>query len=140
MRFPQAYPPEQDEVGFGLDKLEMEMMLHLEAVNTRGPVPAELLQGFDDGEARQPDATLGGAILPQIDLAFQESGQVRYMRPRVLGCLSRQRGIVLRDKGQFQIGQMGLHSARGCGGRGRVRACRHGMRSYVSGCWGSGIA
>lgn len=41
--FPQAHAPQKDEVGFVLDKREAEVVLHLEAVNPRGPVPAELL-------------------------------------------------------------------------------------------------
>src|SRR5215470_3407605 len=74
--FPQADPTQQDEVGFGLDKLVVEVVLHLEPVDPGGPVPAKLLQGFDDGEARQPNATLGGAITSHVGLAFQESGEV----------------------------------------------------------------
>src|SRR5262244_4506709 len=33
MRFPQAHTAQYDEVGFGLDKLEVEVVLYLEAVN-----------------------------------------------------------------------------------------------------------
>ena len=61
LRFPQAYPPEQDEVGFGLDKLEMEVMLHLEAVNLGGPVlgclktpSSEHFWGFREQRNRKP--------------------------------------------------------------------------------------
>ena len=48
------------------------MVLYLEAVNPRGPVPTELIEGFNDGEARQPNTAFGGAIAPHIHLAFQE--------------------------------------------------------------------
>ena len=45
VRFPQAHPPppQKNAIGFILDKREAEMVLHLEAVTPRGPVPAELL-------------------------------------------------------------------------------------------------
>jgi hypothetical protein len=74
--FSPGRPPKQDEVGFVLDKRQAEGVLHLKTVNPGGPVPAELLQGFEDGEARQPNTALGGAITPHIHLAFEECGKV----------------------------------------------------------------
>ena len=71
MRFPQADTPQKDEVGFVLDKCQAEVVLHLQTVNPGGPVPAELLKGFDDGEAREPDATLGGAIPAHVGRTTQ---------------------------------------------------------------------
>src|SRR5712691_13444799 len=41
--FAQADAAEEDEVGLVLDKRQAEVVLHLEAVNPGGPVPAELL-------------------------------------------------------------------------------------------------
>ena len=76
MRFAQADAAEQDEVGLVLDKRKAEVVLHLKAVDPGGPVPAELLQGFDDGEAREPNAAFGGAIAPHVRLSFHEFGQV----------------------------------------------------------------
>ena len=52
------------------------MVLDLEAVDASRPVPAELLQGFDDGEARQANAAFGRAITPHVGLAFHECGEV----------------------------------------------------------------
>jgi hypothetical protein len=111
LRFPQAHTAEQDEVGFVFDKLEVEVLLHLEAVDPCGPVPAELLQGFDDGEARQTNATFGGTIPPQVGLAFNKSGQIVHMGPRFVRCLFGQLCILSGDKGELQIGEMVLHVA-----------------------------
>ena len=74
--FPQADAAQYDEVGFVLDKRQAEVVLHLEPVNPGGPVPAELLQGFNDGEARQANAAFGRAITSHVGLAFHEFGEV----------------------------------------------------------------
>src|SRR5499426_4553211 len=111
MRFAQAHTAQKDEVGLGLDKFQAKVVLYLETVNPGGPVPAKLLQGFDDGEARQPNTAFGGAVASTLRLAFRESGQVVDMRPRLLGRLSGEFRIVLCDKSEFQIGEMVLHIA-----------------------------
>jgi hypothetical protein len=101
MRFAQAHTAQKDEVGFGLDKFEAKVVVHLETVNPGGPVPAKLLQGFDDGEARQPNAAFGGAVASLLRLAFREPGQGVDMRPRLLSRLGGELRLVLRDKGEF---------------------------------------
>jgi hypothetical protein len=53
----------------------------------------------NNGEAHQPDATLGGAILPQIGLAFQESGQASHMRPLENILPTRERADLILEKG-----------------------------------------
>src|SRR5215470_466730 len=85
--FAQADSPKKNKVGFVLDKREAEVILHLEAVNPRGPVPAELLQGFDDGEARQANTACGRTITAHVGLAFDKRSQVVDVCPGVLGCL-----------------------------------------------------
>jgi hypothetical protein len=87
MRVPQADAPQQDQVGFVVDKREAAVVLDLEAVNPRGPVPAELLSGFDDGEARQPEAAFGRALTAHVGLAFQECGERVDVCPGFWGCL-----------------------------------------------------
>src|SRR5215470_9972242 len=82
--FPQAHTAQQDEVGLGLDKFEAKVVLHLETVNPGGPVPAKLLQGFDDGEARHPKAAFGGAVALPLHLAFREPDQIVDMRSHLL--------------------------------------------------------
>ena len=81
VRFAQADAAQIDEVGLVFDKPEAEVVLHLEAVNLGGPVPAKLIQGFDDGKACLANAIFGGAVAPQVRLAFDESGQVVHMGP-----------------------------------------------------------
>src|SRR5262245_38750286 len=99
--FPQAHTAQKDEVGLGLDKFQAKVVLHLETVHPGGPVPAKLLQGFNDGEARQPNAAFGGAVASPLRLAFREPGQVVDMRPRLLSRLGSELRIVLRDKSEF---------------------------------------
>ena len=109
--FPQADPPQKDQIGFVLDKREAEVVLHLETVNPRRPVPAELIEGFNDGKARQTNTALGGTIVPHARFAFQEFGQIVHMEPRFVGGLLGQRGILLCDKGELQIREMVLDGA-----------------------------
>src|SRR5262249_12973478 len=109
--FPQADSSQKDEVGFVLDKREAEVILHLETVKPRWTGPTELLEGFNAGEARQPNPAFGGAIAPHIHLAFQEFTQVIHMGPRFVGGLLGQRGILLCDKGELQIREMVLDGA-----------------------------
>ena len=131
-------------LALSLINAEAEVVLHLEAVDPGGPVPAELLQGFDDGKARQPNAALGGAIAPHVRLAFQESGQVVHMGPRFVGRLCGQVGILLRDKGELQVGEMVLDGRQAAW---RGSACRcvlsHGgqppMCRVAVGLWGGVI-
>src|ERR671922_14536 len=99
--FPQADASQKDEVGFVLDKREAEVILHLETVNPRGPVPAELLQGFDDGEACQANAACCRAITAHVGLAFDEGGEGVDGGPGVLGRLGGHRGILRRDKAEL---------------------------------------
>ena len=87
------------------------MVLYLEAVQAGGPVPAELIEGFNDGKARQPNTALGGTIVPHARLAFQEFAQVIHMGPRFVGGLLSQCGILLGDKGELQIREMVLDGA-----------------------------
>ena len=61
------------------------MVLHLEAVNPGGPVPAELIQGFNDRKARQANAAFGGAISSHEGLAFEELAEVVDMGPLLVG-------------------------------------------------------
>ena len=46
------------------------------SVDFLGPVPAEGVEGFDDGETRGLDAPGDGAISTQGGLAFDELGEV----------------------------------------------------------------
>ena len=72
MGFAEADAAQEDDVGFFLDELEAEEVLDLEAVDFLGPVPAELFEGLDDGEAGGFDAPLDGALAAQGGFAFDE--------------------------------------------------------------------
>jgi hypothetical protein len=111
MRFSEADAPQKNQVSFGVDKGQAAVVLHLETVDPRRPVPAELLSGFDDRKARQPHPTLGGTSASQIGLACQQGGEGVKVRPRLLG---RERGEFRRlpsDTGAFEGAEMVLHIA-----------------------------
>jgi len=50
-----------------LYKIESEQVLHLDFVDFLGPVPFELLKGFDLRKACGADSTLGSAVFSLID-------------------------------------------------------------------------
>src|SRR2546427_4968256 len=77
--FSHAAAAQIDEVGLVFDKAEIEVVLHLETVHLGGPVPAKLIEGFDDWKACLANAILGGTVAPQVRLAFEESAQVVHM-------------------------------------------------------------
>ena len=68
---------EQDDVGVIPDELEAEEILDLKAVDLFGPVPAEGVEGLDDGEAGALDAAGDGAVGAQVGFALDELGEVR---------------------------------------------------------------
>ncbi len=82
------------------------MILHLHAVNHRGPVPAKLIEGFDHRKAGLANAVLRGAVSSQVGLALRQSGQIVDMRPLLDGGLLGQFVVVLGHKGQLQVAQM----------------------------------
>jgi hypothetical protein len=61
MAFAQADGAQEDDVGLVAYKVQAEEVLDGQAVDFLGPVPAELLQGFDHGEAGLLDAAAGGS-------------------------------------------------------------------------------
>ena len=83
--FAEADQAEEDDVGFVLDELETEEVLDLEAVDFLGPVPAEGVEGFNDGEAGGLEAPGDGAVGAQGGFAFDELGEVVEVSDRVFG-------------------------------------------------------
>jgi hypothetical protein len=55
MGFTEADEAQEDDVGFVMDELEAEEVLDFETVDLFWPVPAEGVEGFDDGEAPTPE-------------------------------------------------------------------------------------
>ena len=70
--FAKADEAQEDDVGFVADELEAKEVLDLQAVDLFGPVPAEGVQRFDDGEAGGLEAPGDGAAGPQGGFAFDE--------------------------------------------------------------------
>ena len=104
------------------------MVLHLEAVNLGGPVPAHLRQGFDDRKACLATAIVGRAVAPPGRLACAESGQVLDMGPLLARRLCGQFAIVLCEKGELQVPELVIAIARGHGPGLRLCAGLHGVR------------
>src|SRR5215510_3563370 len=104
-----AHIAQSDVIGVVLDKREVAMLLHLEAVKTGWPGPAELLQGVDDGEGHQPTAAVGGALALSVRFSCQHSGHVGDMGPRLFDGLLDHLCILRRDQGALSVGERGLH-------------------------------
>jgi hypothetical protein len=81
-------------------------MLHLSAVNLGGPIPAKLIQGFNDWKASQANAIVGGAVAPQEGFAFDQLAEIVDMGPLLVGRLLGEGPVVFRDKGEFQVMEM----------------------------------
>jgi hypothetical protein len=101
--FAQTNAAQIEKVDAILDKSEAKVVLHLEAVNLGGPIPAELLQGFDDGEAGEANAILRGAVASHVHFTLREVCQVVDVGPRLVGSLGRHLRVVLGDEGQLEV-------------------------------------
>ena len=104
-----------DQIGLVFDKAEAKVVLHLEAVNLSGPVPAKLIEGFDDGESRLAQAVVGSTVAPHVCLAFDEPAEIVHMGPLFTSGLVGQVTVVLRDKRQLKVSEMVIELARGHG-------------------------
>ena len=125
MGLAQSDPAEEDHVGLVLDELQAEQLLDLKTVDLTRPTPLELLQGLDDREACLADAPLDTAFLAQQRLAGDEAGEKLDIAPVRLGGLFGQRGVVLADKEQLQIGELRIELLR----RGGLLGRAHGVSS-----------
>lgn len=85
-----------------LDELEAKEVLDFEAIDFLGPVPAEGVEGFDDGEAGGLDTPGDGAIGTQSGFAFDELGEVVEMGERFFRGSGGQGLAVLFDEWQTQ--------------------------------------
>ena len=83
--FAKADETEEDDVGFVADELEAEEVLDLEAVDLFGPVPAEGVEGFDDGKAGGVEAAGNGTVVAQGGFAFDEPAEVVEVGQGVFG-------------------------------------------------------
>jgi len=106
MGLAQAHAAEEDYIGFILDKLQPEQVLHLEPIDLAWPSPLERLQSLDHREASLADTPLDTALLPLEGLPLNQLGQVIDMPPMVLGGCYGQGFVVFLDKRESQIGQL----------------------------------
>jgi len=91
------------------------VVMNLEAVKLSRQVPAKLIDGFDDGEARLAQAVVGSPVAPQVRLAFDKPAEIVHMGPLFASGLVGQVTVVLRDKRQFKVSKMVIEFARGHG-------------------------
>lgn len=97
--FAQTDQTEEDDVAVVAHEVEVEEVLDFETVNFLRPVPAEGIEGFDDGKAGGFDASGDGAIGTSGGFALDELGEVLQMGEGVLGGLGGGGMAVLLAKG-----------------------------------------
>ncbi len=104
-----------------------------------GPVPVELVEGFDEGEARSGEAAGNTAILAALAFAFDEAAQILHGGPLIAGGLIGQGLMLFLDEGEVEslelfveLSGFAIHGRRswrvegraGRRGRGPVRVVR----------------
>ncbi len=72
MALSQTHACEEDGVGPLVDEGQAEEVLDLQAIDLFRPTPLELLEGFDHGEAGEPDAALDPPVLSEMNLSLDE--------------------------------------------------------------------
>ena len=97
---------EEDDVGLLGDEAETEEVLNLEAVDLPGPVPLELLQGLEDGEAGRLDAAFDDALAALGVLALDQAAEVLDMIPVAGGGFAGEIGVVTEEIGQLEFVKM----------------------------------
>lgn len=102
MGFSKTDSADKDHVGLGRHKGQAEEVLNLGAVDFLGPVPRELFQGFEDGEAGGGQAPLQSPLIARCTLRVQEACQVIDMGPVLPGSLGAQGLVVLVDPVKVQ--------------------------------------
>ena len=91
-----------------VNELELEEVLNLEPVDFLRPVPAERVEGLDDGEAGGLDAPGDGALVAQGRLALDELLQVAEMGDGVFRGGGGQGLAMLPEEGQAQGVEAGV--------------------------------
>jgi len=87
MCFAQSDATQENNVGFVADECQPEEILNLQPVDFGWPVPSELIQGFDDGEAGFFDQPLNGPLLALMGLPLHQVGQIVDVVPTLVGGL-----------------------------------------------------
>src|SRR5215469_9976877 len=77
---------EEQHIGLLLDEAEVEEVLDLRPVDLLRPGPLELIEGFDEREASEADASLEALVVAVGNLAFDETLEILDVAPALLGC------------------------------------------------------
>jgi hypothetical protein len=110
MGLAEADVTDQDDVGLGCDEGQTEQVLDLRAVDLFGPVPLEVIEGFEHGEARVLDASLDAAVLAHCSFALNQLLQIIQVRALLLGGFGSQGLVVALDVVQVQTMQLRVQS------------------------------
>lgn len=113
---PEAATSDQDGVGFLFDEAQAKEVFHLQFVDFGRPVPAEAVEGFDDGEVGCVHAPLERTLLATLVFAFEEALQILGVRPAFFGGLLGGRLVVVLEIREMQVvdvGGDGIHGWRG---------------------------
>lgn len=105
--FAEAYPSEEDDIGFVFDKFQTKEVLHAHLIDFLRPTPLKLVDGFENGEAGHADAALDGAVVAGRDLTLSETVEIVKMGPVFGGCLTGQVFVLFKHKGETEELQMG---------------------------------
>ncbi len=110
--FTQAYAAEKNDIGFVFDKFQPKEVLHGHLIDFLRPTPLKLIDSFQDGEARQADAALDGAVVPGTDFTLGETVKIVKMGPVFAGRLVGQVFVLFQHKGEAEELQMGCQLLR----------------------------
>jgi len=113
---PRPTRPRKMTLALSWGKLKTEEVLDLEAVDFLRPVPAEGVEGFDEGKACGFDAASDSTILAQGGFAFGELGEVIEMGELLARGFGGEALAVLPEEGEAKVGEMAVEQGK-VGGR-----------------------
>jgi hypothetical protein len=103
VRLTQPDATGKNDIRFLGNEAEAEEVLHLGLVDLLRPVPAELVEGLDHGEARGAHSAFHGALLAHGTLAVEEALEELEVGPRGGRRFLGQRGVMRGDVREFEI-------------------------------------
>ena len=106
--FAESDAAKKDEVLFFFDEVEGEGVLDLLAVDGAGPVPVELVEGFQEGEAGGFDAPFDGAGASLEGFSFDEAGEGFDVGAMLFCGFLDFALVVVADPCEFEVGEVFL--------------------------------
>ncbi len=85
MGLSESNSAQENDVGFVFEEGQAKEVLDLGPIEFPGPIPVELVEGFNAGETSGGDATLDRQLVPALGLTIDEPRQIINVRP-LLGC------------------------------------------------------